>query len=128
MAAYGDALLDRLAKDLNRRLDRFFSCRNLQQMRLFYQYWPIVQTLSAQLGEQMILQTLSAKSRLSDNSKRIVRQFLFSWSYYARLVSVEDPTARAFYETEALVGQIKRAQRIMECRSPYRVQELRENE
>jgi hypothetical protein len=76
----------------------------------------------------MIMRALSAKSRLSDNSRGLVRQFPLSWSCYARLVSVEDPVGRAFYETEALMGQIKRAQQIMECRSPYRVQELRENE
>ena len=39
-AAYGNALLKRLAVDLTARFGRGFSVRNLEQMRLFYQAWP----------------------------------------------------------------------------------------
>ena len=36
-AAYGEALLKRLSKDLTAQFGRGFSERNLEQMRLFYQ-------------------------------------------------------------------------------------------
>ena len=46
-ATYGSALLKRLSSDLVARFGRGFSERNLPQMRLFYQHWPISQTVSA---------------------------------------------------------------------------------
>jgi len=46
-AGYGEALLKRLAEDLTARLGRGFSERNLEQMRLFYSFWPISQTVQA---------------------------------------------------------------------------------
>jgi hypothetical protein len=51
-AAYGEALIQRLSKDLARRFGRGFSRQNLWQMRAFYRAWP---------GER-ICQTLSGKS------------------------------------------------------------------
>jgi hypothetical protein len=47
-AGYGEALLGRLAKDLGARHGRGFSRANLQQMRLFYVGWEIVQTAPGQ--------------------------------------------------------------------------------
>ncbi|MDA8416567.1 MAG: PDDEXK nuclease domain-containing protein [Betaproteobacteria bacterium] len=88
-AAYGEALIERLAKDLTKRFGRGFSRQNLQQMRSFYLAWPssaISQTVS---GESV---DVSAASKL----------FPLSWSAYTRLLSVKNETARHFYETEAL--------------------------
>ena len=51
-AGYGQALIKRLSADVSRRFGRGFSERNLKQMRLFYQAWPvnhISQTPSAEL-------------------------------------------------------------------------------
>lgn len=78
-AVYGSALLKKLAADLSSRYGRGFSERNLEQMRLFYQLWPISQTASA-------------------------KSFPLTWSHYVRLISVEKEEARAFYEAEALRG------------------------
>ena len=47
-AKYGDALMQRLAKDLTHRFGRGFSKRNIDQMRQFYLSRQIVQTASAQ--------------------------------------------------------------------------------
>jgi hypothetical protein len=44
---YGKELLKRLSSDLTARFGRGFSQRNLEQMRLFYLGWRILQTLSA---------------------------------------------------------------------------------
>ena len=46
-APYGAELLKRLSKDLQQRLGRGFSERNLEQMRQFFLLWPKSQTLSA---------------------------------------------------------------------------------
>jgi predicted nuclease of restriction endonuclease-like (RecB) superfamily len=82
-AGYGEALLRQLAGDLTKKLGRGFSERNIRQMRLFYLGWPIRQTVSAKSG------TL---------------QFALPWSHYVRLLSLEDPKARQYYELEALAG------------------------
>ena len=45
-AAYGEALIDRLAADLTARFGKGFSHTNLKQMREFFIAWPIRRTLS----------------------------------------------------------------------------------
>ena len=114
-AAYGQVLLKRLSVDLTNRFGRGFSERNLEQMRLFYQAWPaeqISQTPSAKLAGLGISQTKSGKSADSSISASPIRRSAvlgtsaqalpLPWSAYVRLLSVKNPSARAFYETEAL--------------------------
>lgn len=84
-AQYGKELLKRLSLDLTARFGRGFSARNLEQMRLFYQGWPISQTLSA-------------KSMLAFPYEA----FPLPWSHYVKLLSVKNQDARKFYEIEAL--------------------------
>jgi hypothetical protein len=50
-AAYGSELLKRLSRDLQSRLGRGFSERNLEQMRQFYLHWQTPQTVSADSEE-----------------------------------------------------------------------------
>lgn len=99
---YGKELVDRLSDDLSQRFGRGFGRANLFQMRAFYlAYAPeIVQTLSGQSLSRSIHQTASDESSLPDLTAR----FPLSWSHYVRLLSVKNPQARAFYETEALRG------------------------
>jgi len=101
-APYGAELLKRLSKDLQERLGRGFSERNLEQMRQFFLLWPKSQTLSAasvSTGSGRISQTPSAKS-----AAHVIPAFHLSWSHYVRLLSVPDSEARRHYETEALRG------------------------
>lgn len=101
-AAYGDALIQRLSTDLSARFGRGFSRQNLQQMRMFYQAWPmnqIRQTLSGESVPPPIRQTLSA---ISAGQAPLAQAFPLPWSAYVRLLSVKSPAARNFYETEAL--------------------------
>ncbi|MCR4414660.1 MAG: PDDEXK nuclease domain-containing protein [Thermoguttaceae bacterium] len=86
-AEYGEALMSRLSADLTARYGRGFSKRNLQQMRLFYLAWPIAQTVSAQ-----------------SPAAGVVGRFPLPWSHYVKLLSVQDPEARRFYESEAMRG------------------------
>jgi predicted nuclease of restriction endonuclease-like (RecB) superfamily len=83
-AAYGQALMKRLAQDLTAEFGRGFSERNLEMMRLFYLGWPISQTVSAKSGLQPL--------------------FPLPWSHYVRLLTVADLEARKYYEGEALQG------------------------
>ena len=71
---YGSAMLTSLSKELTRELGKGFSRSNLANMRLFYQSYPIVQSVTGQL----------------------------SWTHYCELIYVKDKDARAFYEQEAV--------------------------
>jgi predicted nuclease of restriction endonuclease-like (RecB) superfamily len=102
-ADYGSGLLKRLSRDLQARLGRGFSERNLEQMRQFYLQWPILQTLSAssdQVTPIQISQTASAKLATGVQ----YQPFPLSWSHYVRLISIADAEARHYYETETLRG------------------------
>jgi len=102
-AEYGEALIRRLAADLTRRFGRGFGVVNLAQMRRFYLAWP----------PETIFQTLSEKSskplkkgnlEFPQDPAALASRFPLPWSAYVCLLSVRDPGARAFYETEALRG------------------------
>jgi predicted nuclease of restriction endonuclease-like (RecB) superfamily len=105
-AAYGEALVDKLARDLTRRFGRGFGRRNLFQMKAFYLANPeIVQTPSAQsprIPGRGKVQTPSAQSPAHPGVDAV--RFPLPWSHYVRLLSVENVEARGFYETEALRG------------------------
>jgi predicted nuclease of restriction endonuclease-like (RecB) superfamily len=83
---YGEQIVERLARDLTDRFGRGFARRNLFQMRAFYLAYP------------KIVQTVSALSSSATNA------FPLPWSHYVRLLSIDDLTAREFYEAEALRG------------------------
>ena len=112
-AAYGTALIERLAADLTQRFGRGFSRQNIQQMRLFYLSYPsgqIQQTVSGELAQspqQAIRQTASGKSETTSTEVRLgelLTAFPLPWSAYVRLLSVKKAHAREFYEAEALRG------------------------
>ncbi len=114
-APYGERLLARLSRDLTAKHGRGFSERNIEQMRAFFLGWEIPQTPSAKFEARVkweISQTPSAKSGQALLSvpapipQGIVPADVFplSWSHYVRLLSVENPRARAFYESEAIRG------------------------
>lgn len=123
-AEYGQALMEQLSRDLTSRHGRGFSVQGLYKMRGFYLGWAICQTPSGKLEARVrlpvelleamgeILPTPSGESELRGNLPTVSGEFdlrLFSafplaWSHYVRLMSVEKPHARAFYEAEAIRG------------------------
>jgi len=116
-AAYGEVMIKRLGADLSRDFGRGFGWRNLAQMRAFYLAWPadqILQTPSAKSATARISQTAPAESARagslhtasgpSPDLSTLTQAFSLPWSAYVRLLSVKNPQARAFYETEALRG------------------------
>lgn len=101
-AGYGTALIKRLGTDLTKEYGRGFGWRNLTQMRTFYQAWPaelILQTLSAKSSSR---QSIHAANTNNLKFNQLSAAFPLPWSAYVCLLSVKTPTARAFYETEAL--------------------------
>jgi predicted nuclease of restriction endonuclease-like (RecB) superfamily len=133
-AEYGDEVLVNLSRDLTKKFGRGFAHDNLQRMRLFYLARPvetIYATLSRKSIERRIVQTASEQfllpqkcqtpsgksaapiyatlSRKSEINlalylEALTHAFPLSWSHYVRLLSVEQPEARRFYETESLRG------------------------
>lgn len=96
---------------MTERFGRGFSPTNLKMMRLFYQSFPIRQTLS---DESQKAQTLSTESLEFQKSETLPRKSIFtqtpsikfepmlSWSNYCELLKVEEPFARSFYEQEVI--------------------------
>lgn len=84
-AVYGSSLIKRLSADLKAKVGRGYSERNLEQMRRFYNLWPLPQTVSPNAD----FETMS-------------QYFPLPWSHYVKLMSVRSEEARAFYEAESL--------------------------
>lgn len=112
-AAYGMTLLSRLSADLSPRFGRGYSERNLLQMRQFYLLWPldeIPQMASAESRSRPRWQPLHAQRAAigvagqTPDLMALAQVFPLPWSAYVRLLSVKNPLARRFYETEALRG------------------------
>jgi predicted nuclease of restriction endonuclease-like (RecB) superfamily len=100
-AEYGDLLIQRLAKDLSASFGRGFGPRNLAQMRSFFLAWPqdeILQTASAKSSTRIQVNEIQGTSQPVQD---LVNRFPLPWSAYVRLLSVKNPDARNFYETEA---------------------------
>ena len=129
-AEYGKFVLKNVAEHLTRKFGKGFSLTNLELMRKFYKvYSQIPQTLSEEFNDTAIFQTLSRKSSLpltkpqntqilsdkseSENSETLLRNFekgqvvsdqlhfTLSWSHYLKLMRIDNPEERRFYEIEA---------------------------
>ena len=100
-AGYGEELIKRLSADMTAKFVRGFSTTNLKMMRLFYQAFPIRQTLSDESLSSGKFQAMSGKSSIRQTPSVEFNPQL-SWSHYCELLSVEHPLARSFYEKEAV--------------------------
>lgn len=101
-AKYGDELIKQLASDLSSQFGRGFGVVNLSQMKRFFLVWPvkkIFQTPSEKSSSPRLINTVD-ENTLSPVA--IAGQFPLPWSAYVRLLSVKNPEARTFYESEAL--------------------------
>ena len=77
-AQYGKAVLKNLSQRLTKKLGKGYSEDNLSNMRKFYQCY----------AEENISETVS-------------RKFILSWSHYLKLIRIQNPEERKFYEIEA---------------------------
>lgn len=108
-AEYGRELIAKLSCDLTSRFGKGFGAVNLSQMKRFYLLWPqdrILQTLSEK-PSGAIFQTSSeiSMTRAPQVELRDAANALnLPWSHYVKLLGVQKPEARRFYEEEALHG------------------------
>ena len=73
-ADYGAYIVKTLAKELEKEYGSGFGVRQLEQSRQFYRTYPIANTLRSQLN----------------------------WSQYRRLIQIDDPDKREYYELESV--------------------------
>lgn len=88
-AKYGERLIEELSVRLTGKLGRGYSAQNLANMKQLYLIY----------SSPQIFQTPSRKS--SVRGKPYTPQFTLSWSHYLKLMRIEDPAERSFYEVEA---------------------------
>jgi predicted nuclease of restriction endonuclease-like (RecB) superfamily len=101
-AGYGDVVIKRLASDLSRQFGRGFGVVNLSQMKRFFLTWPakgILQTMSEKSSRPNVINHIEPAPQ---SVQAITSRFPLPWSAYVRLLSIKNPEARIFYETEAL--------------------------
>jgi predicted nuclease of restriction endonuclease-like (RecB) superfamily len=107
-AEYGEALMERISKDLSTQFGKGFSERNLELMRKLYLSYPISQTVSAKSLSAEKTQTLSAELSISQTvsgvSETLVHKFPLSWSHYCLLMRLDESFKREFYESECIKG------------------------
>lgn len=89
-AAYGQQLLRGLSEHLTKQLGKGFSVTNLKMFRQFYLVYA-----NDQIGQTLCDQFSSAPAVGSG------RQFFLSWSHYIKLMRIQNPDERRFYEIEA---------------------------
>lgn len=77
-AEYGKQVLKELSKRLTAEFDKGFSADNLENMRRFFLAYSISETAS--------------------------RNFTLSWSHYIKLMRIQNPDERSFYEIECVAN------------------------
>ena len=110
-AAYGDALLKKLATQLTDRFGRGFNLTGLKRMRQFYRTFPEGSALPVELGgpdKGAAAGHLSERRRkgaaaghLSGGAAGPLFPSILSWTHYRLLLGIQNPQARSFYEIEA---------------------------
>jgi len=91
-AVYGKQILEDLSLRLTQNFGKGFSVVNLRQMRAFYITYSIQQKSSAEL------QYLENKENKTHQA--VSPKFVLSWSHYIKLMRIENPDERNFYEIE----------------------------
>ena len=107
-AGYGETLLIDLSKKLTARFGRGWSAENLRKMRSFFLMYSHQQIYAAplrKLGNASSRQGASSKSTTvlwkSGSADPSTPTFTLSWSHYLKLMRIDDPDERAFYEIES---------------------------
>ncbi|MBF9254232.1 DUF1016 family protein [Pontibacter sp. 172403-2] len=93
-AAYGKGTLKQLSNVLSSKFGKGFSVENLDRMRFFYKAYAnqISSTGLTNLG-----------SNEDETNKRVAMpDFRLSWSHYIKLMRIENPDERRFYEIESI--------------------------
>ncbi|WP_192820450.1 YhcG family protein [Rufibacter sp. LB8] len=92
-AAYGKAVLKELSLRLSKEFGKGFSVENLDRMRFFYKTYSLSNSSTA-------LTNLQGKDERG-KQETPSRIFELSWSHYIRLMRIDNPDERRFYELES---------------------------
>ncbi len=104
-AEYGKKLLADLSRKLTQRFGIGFSETTLQYCRKFYLvYSDRIQTISHPMGVESGNVMLDEKARPMGVKSKSCFSPQLSWSHYRALMRIENPSARNFYEEEAIQG------------------------
>jgi predicted nuclease of restriction endonuclease-like (RecB) superfamily len=97
-AAYGDVMIDDLAKKLTQDFGKGFSSTNLRYFRQFYLFFPIHHAVSDELEKIPIRHAV--RDKLETSSIRDAVRPGLSWTHYRLLLKVENKDARIYYMNE----------------------------
>ncbi|MDO9338927.1 MAG: PDDEXK nuclease domain-containing protein [Bacteroidales bacterium] len=109
-AEYGKQVLKELSKRLTIDFGKGFSVENLDRMRFFYKTYSL--SISSNLltkfepsENKTISQRSFAELQQSESNNITIsatplRKFNLSWSHYLKLMRIENPNERSFYEIE----------------------------
>ena len=112
-AEYGKYVLKNVAEQLTRKFGKGFSLTNLELMRKFYKvYSQIPQTLSEELTDTLTTEGANSETVSRKYSTPLTKSqkpqtlsaelhFTLSWSHYLKLMRIDNPEERRFYEIEA---------------------------
>ena len=104
-AEYGSRLLELLSADLSHRFGRGFSVDNLEFMRRFYlAYRHLKISETASRKSRSLISGTASRELPAEVAQSLSAIFPLPWSHYVRLLSIDNPEARRFYETETLRG------------------------
>lgn len=119
-AEYGKRVLKELSKRLTSEFGKGFSQDNLERMKKFYLTYS--NSISANMLRKLDNDSISKKSsaQLQENenenitiSETVSRKFNLSWSHYLKLMRIDNPAERNFYEIESVANNwsLKQLQR-----------------
>jgi predicted nuclease of restriction endonuclease-like (RecB) superfamily len=105
-AEYGKQVLKELSKRLTAEFGKGFSSDNLENMRRFFLAYSISEKSSRNSSCDTEMQQkrepdLQGTSNIVNQiSEKLSRKFILSWSHYLKLMRIENPDERNFYEIE----------------------------
>lgn len=106
-AQYGDKVIEDLSRQLQARVGRGYSTRNLWHFRDFFLTYrerpPSIRTEGFRTSLVQNSKSPGVSKILHEAGAELAKGFSnrLSWSHYRALLGVTDPAARAFYEIEA---------------------------
>ncbi len=103
-ADYGKQVLEGLSRRLNECYGKGFSVSNLQNFRKFYLAYHSRIAVAPEIQYPMGTKSVESPIPCPAGSEELLQGFSpqLSWSHYRALMRVENATARAFYEREAI--------------------------
>ena len=115
-AEYGKQVLKELSKRLTKEFGKGFSEDNLERMKNFFLVYSnqISATPLRKLKNTDEISTInsrefssdlqSAENKVDTTSPKLLPKFNLSWSHYLKLMRIENPGERSFYEIECATG------------------------